>query len=55
MYTVVFVDGWPLQIKIRFMKAPVSSPSCFLCGITTSAMLIVKKTLIKILINTGNQ
>lgn len=50
MYTVVFVDGQPQQIKIRFMIVRFSS----LCIIITSETQTIK-TLIKILINTGNQ
>lgn len=50
MYTVVFVDSQPLQIKRRFMKVAVFS--C--CIIITSETLTIKN-LIKILINTGNQ
>lgn len=52
MYTVVFVDGQPLQIKTRFMKAAVFFS--LLCNIIASEMTI-KKNLIKILISTGNQ
>lgn len=39
MYTVVFVDGQPAQIKIRFMKATVSS----LRTIITSETQTIKK------------
>lgn len=53
MYTVVFVDGQPLQIKTRFMKAAVFFS--LLCNIIASEMLTIKKNLIKILISTGNQ
>lgn len=38
MYTVVFVDGQPPQIKIRFMEARVSSP----CTIITSETQTIK-------------
>lgn len=42
MYTVVFVDGQPLQIKTRFMKAAVFFFS-LLCNIIASEMLTIKK------------
>lgn len=38
MYTVVFVDGQPLRIKIRFMKEGLSS----LCSIITSETQTIK-------------
>lgn len=54
MYTVVFVDGQPPANKDEIYEG-YCRLFLSLSSIITREMLTIKKNLIKILINTGNQ